>query len=228
MAKEYVPYTGPVVTRAEAKAAGLKRYFSGRACKHGHLYERQTVNGTCLICSEKMSSAAAAKKPAERAASKRAWYEANIEKHRADTRAWRARNREKWREWTRGWLLKHAEKLRALRAERSAIHTARGRRWRKANPEKFAAQGRNGRMRRRNAEGHHTAAEVLALFEKQRGRCGYCRKSIRAGYHADHIQPIARGGSNWISNIQLLCPKCNTRKNVSDPVDFARRVGLLI
>ncbi|WP_430229660.1 HNH endonuclease [Paraburkholderia tropica] len=39
-----------IISRAEAKAAALKRYFLGTPCKHGHLAERLTVNGSCLEC----------------------------------------------------------------------------------------------------------------------------------------------------------------------------------
>jgi 5-methylcytosine-specific restriction endonuclease McrA len=42
--------TRPIITRAEAKRLGLKRYFPGSTCKHGHTTERATVNGLCLEC----------------------------------------------------------------------------------------------------------------------------------------------------------------------------------
>ena len=38
------------ITRREAKAQGLKKYFTGLACKHGHIAERLVVNGTCYSC----------------------------------------------------------------------------------------------------------------------------------------------------------------------------------
>jgi hypothetical protein len=39
-----------VISRQEAKKLGLKRYFTGRACIHGHIAERQTTNKRCLEC----------------------------------------------------------------------------------------------------------------------------------------------------------------------------------
>ncbi|WP_321905140.1 HNH endonuclease [Paraburkholderia tropica] len=39
-----------IISRAEAKAAALKRYFTGSPCKYGHVAERSTVNGLCLEC----------------------------------------------------------------------------------------------------------------------------------------------------------------------------------
>lgn len=39
-----------VIIRGQAKAAGLKRYYTGVKCKHGHLSERFTSSGTCVTC----------------------------------------------------------------------------------------------------------------------------------------------------------------------------------
>lgn len=39
-----------VITRADARALGLKRYFPATKCKHGHLAERLVSNGSCLEC----------------------------------------------------------------------------------------------------------------------------------------------------------------------------------
>lgn len=39
-----------VVPRFEAKTRGSTRYFTGKACKHGHVAERNTKTGTCSEC----------------------------------------------------------------------------------------------------------------------------------------------------------------------------------
>lgn len=39
-----------IITRAEAKAAGLKQFFNGIPCKHGHVAARATVNSSCMEC----------------------------------------------------------------------------------------------------------------------------------------------------------------------------------
>jgi hypothetical protein len=41
---------GPFIGRAQAKAQGLKWYFTGTPCKHGHISEKQTANGGCRTC----------------------------------------------------------------------------------------------------------------------------------------------------------------------------------
>lgn len=39
-----------IITREEAKNRGLKHYYTGIPCKHGHLCERRTRCSTCLKC----------------------------------------------------------------------------------------------------------------------------------------------------------------------------------
>jgi predicted phosphodiesterase len=61
------------------------------------------------------------------------------------------------------------------------------------------------------------------------GKCAAaCGKSIVGGYHIDHIVPISKGGVNDNSNVQLLCPLCNWRKNDKDPILFMRERGFLL
>lgn len=38
------------MTRSEAKSVGLKTYYTGKACKHGHVSERLVSNLTCSEC----------------------------------------------------------------------------------------------------------------------------------------------------------------------------------
>ena len=40
----------PIISRVDAKAAGLIKYFLGTTCKRGHITERHVCNGTCVIC----------------------------------------------------------------------------------------------------------------------------------------------------------------------------------
>jgi 5-methylcytosine-specific restriction endonuclease McrA len=53
-----------------------------------------------------------------------------------------------------------------------------------------------------------------AVFARDRNRCTFvgsdgkrCEEILRL--HVDHIKPVARGGSNEISNLRLLCARHN-------------------
>jgi hypothetical protein len=39
-----------VIARKDAKLHGLKRYFTGKPCKYGHVSERYTLKGVCCDC----------------------------------------------------------------------------------------------------------------------------------------------------------------------------------
>lgn len=39
-----------IITRITAAKAGLKRYYTGKKCKHGHNSERWVYNGHCVEC----------------------------------------------------------------------------------------------------------------------------------------------------------------------------------
>lgn len=57
------------------------------------------------------------------------------------------------------------------------------------------------------------------VFYRDRGLCGNCGKdlsgtvSIWSEGHYDHIVPLAKGGLNDVTNIQLLCGDCNREKS---------------
>ena len=51
------------------------------------------------------------------------------------------------------------------------------------------------------------------LYGEQEGRCGGCRTSFEfRHFEVDHVVPQARGGSDHIDNLQLLCGHCNRVK----------------
>lgn len=39
-----------IITRKEAKALGIKMYFTGKLCKRGHISDRYTSIGRCVEC----------------------------------------------------------------------------------------------------------------------------------------------------------------------------------
>lgn len=92
MAKPYIPYDGPIVTRSDAMGFGLKRFFTGKPCIRGHLSQRLVSSPCCDECLKAKNGTWARENPERHNAQGKAWREANpgkrhdiANKHRAKT-----------------------------------------------------------------------------------------------------------------------------------------------
>ena len=77
----------------------------------------------------------------------------------------------------------------------------------------------NRRSRKRHAEGCHTPGDIKRQYIKQAGRCFWCSQPVGDSYHVDHIIPLSRFGTDWLSNIVIACPFCNDSKGVKLPFE---------
>ena len=67
------------------------------------------------------------------------------------------------------------------------------------------------------------------LMRQQRNRCVYCGRHYSSHYlDIDHMDPVAYGGSNDPSNLQVLCGPCNRRKGDQTDREFRRRYSGLV
>ncbi|WP_330231701.1 HNH endonuclease [Nocardia sp. NBC_00508] len=82
-------------------------------------------------------------------------------------------------------------------------------------PEVAKLFARPGRLRRK------TIPEWVqrAVFFRDQGHCTYCKRDLTGLMHAmsrenyDHMVPLAEGGLNDVTNLQLLCSECNSKKS---------------
>jgi 5-methylcytosine-specific restriction endonuclease McrA len=250
MADETIPQSRPVVTRAEAKAAGLKRYFTGKACKRGHVAERLLSTGVCLECSRQWDRAWFAANPDKAHAKAKKRYAADPEAMKDKSKAWARLHPEA----NRKYISTHKERLNEKRRDRRAAnpeitrsqkqahrlsnlekYRERERRvaerfreknikrallWAKNNPNGVRAQQALRRARHNKAPGRHTAKDIREIYEQQGGMCFYCFEPLPQDFAVDHFYPLSRGGSNWPENLRGACKRCNNRKYNRDPVEF--------
>lgn len=84
-----------IISRRAAIEAGLKQYFTGKPCKHGHITNRYTATGYCSACSSIKYKEKFALDPEAFREKKRLWKIANPEKQRLMQDKQNARRRQK-------------------------------------------------------------------------------------------------------------------------------------
>lgn len=215
-----------VISRQEAITKGLKRYFTGKPCKHGHTAERKSINSACLMCASILRHKRYVKNSEEAIRGSREWQKKNPEKNREKALKCYHRNRERNLQCKRKYYSKNYKAIMKRNLE-----------WVRANPEKIAIMRHNYRARKRMADGFYKIEDLRILFKKQNAKCANCSTSIKGkykhprgmglAYHVDHKNPLSKGGNNWPFNLQLLCPSCNHRKSAKDPLVWAKENGRL-
>lgn len=70
-----------------------------------------------------------------------------------------------------------------------------------------------------------SAEERSAVYSKSEGHCAICGEFVPyTKYTIDHIIPLAKGGSNDISNLQCACGVCNRIKQDILPQDLMEKL----
>lgn len=216
-----------IISRKEARRLGLTHYFTGISCKHGHLEPRPTKCGQCLGCVRKRGAEYRNKYPERSLELGRA----RDQKRRGTTGGKRLRSAQR-----RGLYAKNSAQTRAELREKQHLNyvkhiekrRAYNKRYYQNNKDRMRVRGRNYDAKKRGNGGRHTAKDISEIMEAQHGKCAYCRKIVGKKYHVDHIRSVAKGGTNDRRNLQILCPSCNLHKRTSDPIDFARTLGMLL
>jgi 5-methylcytosine-specific restriction endonuclease McrA len=231
------------ITRAQARALGLTRYFTGKPCRHGHVDERITATANCLACLRPKLAAKRRKwrrdNPDKARAAKKRWRDANGQTPAevARKRRWYEANQAQQAERSKQWMTNHPERAREISRKRNKRWYAANREqearrhseWSRANPGQARIARDRYRNRKRGVKGAHTLAEADALLRTQKYRCASCRADLRKTKKSkDHIIPISKGGADDIRNIQWLCFSCNCKKKDKDPLVFARQNGRLL
>lgn len=151
------------------------------------------------------------------------------ESFRAKQRAWNKgrlpRKREIARETYRRRKLKDPEWLRNSRQqwrnENKDKANASSREWKRRNPAKVSVARQRRRALRRSAPGTFSEQQLIDKCAFHGWRCYLCSSPLTPdSMHADHRQPLCRGGSNWIANIAPACASCNLRKNKKTEAEF--------
>jgi hypothetical protein len=93
----------PIISRKEAKALGLKRYFTGVPCPHGHMSERRVPSGACTACEAGRTRQWQARNPDKVRAKNQHYYRTHTQEERLRHKA--AQAAKKAKEYAAGWFV---------------------------------------------------------------------------------------------------------------------------
>jgi hypothetical protein len=160
-----------IITRKEAKEQGLKRYFTSKSCKHGHVSERRVSTGHCLGCFEANKEAVAA--------CNKAHYEANREETLARIKAYRRANPEKLAAYGKAYRKANPEKVAADKKawyEANKERTSASKKvWYEANKERISTDKKAWY----EANREETLARVKAYRDANPEKCSALHKAYR-------------------------------------------------
>ena len=178
-------YTGPKLSRPEAIGLGLKLYFTGKPCPHGHIDQRWVTSYGCVTCQQAYIDRKIADNPS----------------HWTDLHArWRAKNPDKEAAKQARWKERRQDYDKAWRAKNLSIVRDRARAWAKrsrATPEGMVASTMRVHIRRSVKEKNFRSFEVVGYnpsdlvqhIERQFSK-GMTWENY-GEWHIDHILPIA-------------------------------------
>ena len=168
----------------------------------------------CKRCGAKDRYSSGNCRPCSLVSSKK-WTIKNKERVRRYEQEYCAANKARIKERKRKY---HAEnrkrenkRKRKYHAENREKENERSRKWYLSNPEKKVTSRHAYRARKKENGGKLTVTDikfVRAAFPV----CLHC--GIDENLSIDHVIPLARGGTNSIDNIQILCMPCNSSKGI--------------
>lgn len=175
----------------------------------------------CKACAKESAKAWPSSDPEKRKAVHARYYAKNRDERVAGSKAWREQNVEHRQAYNRLWYQANREKLtdysRAYRAANQESVADGFRRWYESNKGIVRAIAYRRRAREAGAEGYATAVQIEARVTYYGGRCWMCGAPWQ---EIDHVKPLAKGGSNWPSNLRPACAPCNRGKRDNWPVQI--------
>ena len=149
-----------IITRADAKAQGLGKYFTGKLCKNGHIAERRTNGGGCVEC-----QAEAKKNPPT--STRRGRIKANGETHFHSEKPCKKCGDTKKYVSTAECVNCQQERTRRLKPQ-----------WREKNREHFVRSAREYRLKNKD--------KIVAYNKQYRAE----NKEARAEYNRNYMSKI--------------------------------------
>jgi hypothetical protein len=220
-----------IISRAEAKAQGLKYYFNGEPCRNDMIALRRVASRscTCSLCRKNQNEwrkkyrKANHKRITERERSYRRWYrKENYEADCAADRRYYERNREKLIGYSRQYRENNKEKVRDT-------DKIRNRKYHADNPEKSRTRTSKRRATKQQAIPSWFGEFDQLVFEEAYSLAALREAEIGFEWHVDHMVPLRAKkacGLHCADNIQVIPAEMNLSKNnkmiLTKPLEWLR------
>lgn len=189
-----------VISRADAKALGYKRYFTGKSCKHGHVSDRLVSNKMCCDCAKNKISIWRSNNPEKVIQYNRKYYANNQDKAIVVAAKWRSENPERVKDGCKKYRTENSEKISIRRS------SLKGR----ANRRKYESKRRAIKIGNEINWTNEDKERVNRLFQE----AAQLEKLTGIKFHVDHVVPLSRGGPHHPDNLQVVTAKYNMSNGV--------------
>lgn len=198
-------------SRAEAKAKGLKRYYTGEPCKNGHVESRIVSNQICVACDREWR----AENREALLAGKRERYRENRNRELAYAKRYRAENRDKVLAANKRWKENNPEKVKSGWSE-----------WYAVNGKERDARVRStprGKVDHAMSRGIYGAIKDGKAGRKWESLVGYTLDRLMA-----HLEKKFLPGMSWDNygfygwHIDHKIPKVKFNYTAAEHIDFKR------
>lgn len=182
------------MTQSQAKALGLKTYFTGKPCKRGNVSYR-SISGACLCDACKQANLDSCKR----------WYANNSDAKNKSARKWQSENPDKVRKAS----LDHYHRNKA---ELQPAHRERTKKFREEQPGKVMAYVIGRRKTRKEATPPWVNMEAVNAIYREARRL---QSEDGVPRHVDHIVPLKHPlvcGLHVEYNLQILTADDNMAK----------------
>lgn len=197
-----------IISRKEAKSLGLKRYFTGKPCKRGHVEERSVSIAACVGCTRENHFSYYANHREEALAVISNWQTNNKDTVNAATRKWRDSNPDQAKRTHD--LYYNTNKERKLKYNKW---------WRSINKDKVQFYNAERRAQIKLAmPAWADVAKILAVYNQSTAMTA----ATGISHHVDHIVPLVNDlvcGLHVHENLQVLIGTNNMNKSNTFVID---------
>lgn len=206
-------YQNHIISRSDAKATGLKSYFTGVPCKHGHMAPRLVSSKTCRECELQKTSEWRIKNKCHLKDYASRKYEENKPEFLAQCAAYRLKNKEKLKIYSANKAEKIASVSRKWRSDNKDRASTYQKEYAKKNKHIVNAKESRRRSKKLNATpmwaDHNAIGKIYKLAKELELLDGVKR-------HVDHAIPLVNDyvcGLHVENNLQILTSFENLSKS---------------